>query len=370
MSNYELNKHKAKDKIKWVFTGIAFLLVFVMLAGMCLQIFGKGKVKPSEWFKKPETEQTTPAVSDGENKTTGGGMEIAPVTTARAMRVTAKALAASANDNDGISPQAENSYTLTATVTPDNATDKTVNWRVAWKNPSSSFASGKKVTDYVTVTPTTDGALTARVDCLQAFGEQVNITVTSRDNVDATATCVCDYVARITDIGFLNVTLTEKDNTVRPMYLCTDTLASSVLGLTIAERGSAITVNKSYSAYTKQENLTETVTISGVSFDSSVTTSSKEYSVGDVFSSDLILPTPLMCYTVQNIDKTYVNPYLNLGAFRWSDKIAQYANQVKPMYTITYKAVSEHTSYTESYTISCYFYNGVSSLSMQDSLTF
>jgi len=55
MSNYELNKHKAKDKIKWILTGITFLLVFAMLVGMCLQLFGTGKQKPSEWFKKPET---------------------------------------------------------------------------------------------------------------------------------------------------------------------------------------------------------------------------------------------------------------------------------------------------------------------------
>ncbi len=55
----ELRRHKKSDKIKWVFTGVAFLLVFVMLVGMCLQLFGTGKIKPSEWFKKDETEQTT-----------------------------------------------------------------------------------------------------------------------------------------------------------------------------------------------------------------------------------------------------------------------------------------------------------------------
>ena len=54
MANFELKRHKKSDKIKWVLTGVAFVLVFVMLVGMCLQLFGKGKVKPSEWFNKTE----------------------------------------------------------------------------------------------------------------------------------------------------------------------------------------------------------------------------------------------------------------------------------------------------------------------------
>jgi len=67
----ELNMHKKSDKIKWALTGIAFLLVFAMLMGICLQLFGTGKQKPSEWFKKPETEQTTPTTPDngGESDT-------------------------------------------------------------------------------------------------------------------------------------------------------------------------------------------------------------------------------------------------------------------------------------------------------------
>ncbi len=49
---YELKRHKKNDKIKWVLTSIAFLLVIVMLTGICLQLFGTGNQKPSEWFTK------------------------------------------------------------------------------------------------------------------------------------------------------------------------------------------------------------------------------------------------------------------------------------------------------------------------------
>ena len=95
----------------------------------------------------------------------------------------------------------EESVTVTATITPSTATNKKVNWSLAWKNASSSWASGKDVSDYVTVTPASDGALTANVNCLKAFGEQIKITVTSRANVNAKAECTLDYARRILDIA-------------------------------------------------------------------------------------------------------------------------------------------------------------------------
>lgn len=63
----ELRQHKKSDKIKWVLTGIAFVLVAVMLTGICLQLFGTGKQKPSEWFNKSDTEQTAPVDCEEEN---------------------------------------------------------------------------------------------------------------------------------------------------------------------------------------------------------------------------------------------------------------------------------------------------------------
>ena len=41
--------------------------------------------------------------------------------------------------------------------------------------------------------------MTANVECLQAFGEQIEVTVTSRENAKATASCTVDYARRITD---------------------------------------------------------------------------------------------------------------------------------------------------------------------------
>ena len=91
--------------------------------------------------------------------------------------------------------------TLTALVTPaEYAPYVAVDWSIAWQDPEAEFSSGKTVTDYVTLTPTADGALTAEVNCKQAFGEKIVITVTMRGNAELMASCVCDYRVRFDEI--------------------------------------------------------------------------------------------------------------------------------------------------------------------------
>ena len=82
---------------------------------------------------------------------------------------------------------------IIATITPNNAANKKVDWSAAFKNPESEWASGKTLSEYITVTPAADGSLMASVTCYQAFGEQVILTVTSRENAEATASCTIDY---------------------------------------------------------------------------------------------------------------------------------------------------------------------------------
>ena len=119
----------------------------------------------------------------------------------------------------GVSVQAETAYTVTATVYPEDAANKKVDWSVAFANASSTWASGKKVTDYVTVTPSADGALTAVVQNVAAFGEQIIVKTTSRDNAEAYATLNVEYLQRTT--GY---TLTLNDKT----YSTTGTKTNSV----------------------------------------------------------------------------------------------------------------------------------------------
>ena len=98
----------------------------------------------------------------------------------------------------GVSALADTAYTLTATVEPNYSGEKEFDWSIKFQNASSSWANGKTVTDYVTVTPTSDGANTATVECKQAFGEKIIVTCTSRDYAGLSATCTVDYAQRIT----------------------------------------------------------------------------------------------------------------------------------------------------------------------------
>lgn len=118
------------------------------------------------------------------------------------IKLTAVKLMSSEYEDYGVSALAESAYTLTATVYPEDASNKALDWIVSFVDPSASWAVGKTVTDYVTVTPTSDGALTATVENLQAFGEQIQVKATSRDNPEAYATCTVDYLQRTMGYAF------------------------------------------------------------------------------------------------------------------------------------------------------------------------
>ena len=186
--DYELYAHKRSDKVKWV---VSFLLIFVLLAGLI-----------GAWVLLLKPEKTAPGQEGGGAVITegeGNGIKLMSVK-----------IAPENYAEYGISPLADTAYQLTATIVPENATDKTVDWAIAWavppqhsggtigdEDPGSVWAMGKTVTDYVTVTPTSDGALTANVECLKDFGAQVKVTVTSRDNSEVKANCLVDYTQKL-----------------------------------------------------------------------------------------------------------------------------------------------------------------------------
>lgn len=183
MENYELKRHQKSDVIKWI---IAFALIFVLLAGL----IGTWVVLFEDDAPEEESPaQTETVVTDGE----GNPMESGKVYAMPANMVFATTAAEQSNASDGI--------TLKATVMPEAEDNQLVDWSVAFANPSSAWASGKNVTDYVTVTPSADGATTATVQCKKAFGERINVIVTSRLNEYAKAECVLDYARRITDLA-------------------------------------------------------------------------------------------------------------------------------------------------------------------------
>lgn len=146
---------------------------------------GNSTVQPDD-PNKPDVGYDTG--HDGAIITVGGGNGI---------RLTSAKLPVSAYAANGVSQYADTAYILTATVSPSDATDTALDWSVAFVEPDSEWATGKTVTDYVTVTPTADGASTAAVECKQAFGEQIVVTCKARSNAAVSASCSVDYTQKL-----------------------------------------------------------------------------------------------------------------------------------------------------------------------------
>lgn len=190
----ELNQHKRSDKIKWIITGVAFVLVFVLLAGVIMQVFGKGKVKPSEWGKKSETEQTQSAADN---------IVISPIES-RGIELCSAAVPAAEYSNYGIDPQAvENVFELSVTYTPANTTFQNTNYTIAFKNPNSTWATGKVVTDYADLQHES-GSKNAVLTVKKLFQEQIIVKAISERDNSKFATFTVDYLCTGIDIRLVS----------------------------------------------------------------------------------------------------------------------------------------------------------------------
>ena len=213
MSNNELYEHKRSDTVKWVLTLFAFILVGVMLAGIILGWFDKKEEPPAE---EEQTEQV--AVMDGE----GNAMDedtIYPMP--EKMSFSAAAFAqplAQFGEPSGTtvtSPQSVD-VRIEAYVYPESAANKAVDFSVAWGNAPTH--GSESITDYLTVTPDSDGSTTATVSCKKSFGDDtIIITVTTREG-GYTATCTVSFTGITSGIEITSSTATKKSTSARGEY--------------------------------------------------------------------------------------------------------------------------------------------------------
>lgn len=213
MSNNELYEHKRSDTVKWVLTLFAFILVGVMLAGIILGWFDKKEEPPAE---EEQTEQA--AVMDGE----GNAMDedtIYPMP--EKMSFSAAAFAhplAQFGEPSGTtvtSPQSVD-VRIEAYVYPESAANKTVDFSVAWGNAPTH--GSEQVSNYLTVTPDSDGSTTAIVSRKKSFGDDtIIITVTTREG-GYTATCTVSFTGIASGIEITSSTATKKSTSERGEY--------------------------------------------------------------------------------------------------------------------------------------------------------
>lgn len=161
MSN-ELYEHKRSDTVKWVLTLLAFILVGVMLAGIILGWFDKKEELPAE---EEQTEQA--AIMDGDsNAMDAAALDRMP----ERMTFTSAALTSARSAQ----------VRIEAYVYPENAVNREVDFSLAWGNAPTN--GSEEVTDFVTVTPESDGSRIATVACQKAFGgDTILLTATTRD---------------------------------------------------------------------------------------------------------------------------------------------------------------------------------------------
>lgn len=177
----ELRQHKNSDKFKWFLTLIAFIIVGITLCGIVFEWFTPKNEKPEE--TKPNTEQTESANTDVSNDYSTDFVN------------TQNVKLMSAGPMRAVPGQNYAEQTLSATVLPATANNKAVDWSVAWAETQSG-----NVSDYVTVTPSSDGSTSATLRCYQPFTGNIVVTVTTRES-GYTAECIVTFVGIPTEIN-------------------------------------------------------------------------------------------------------------------------------------------------------------------------
>lgn len=153
--NNEFYEHKKSDAVKWI---IVFVLIGVLFAGMIASLVMSVPDKPEETEGGVSAEAAA-----GDFEATMHNTEFI------SLKMSAQAVTAADNSV---------SKTITATVAPATAANKYVDWSVAWGDESNEA----DVTQYVTVTPTSNGSTVATVTCKQPFTGNIIVTVTTREN--------------------------------------------------------------------------------------------------------------------------------------------------------------------------------------------
>lgn len=165
---------------------VVFLLIFAILAGL---VFGglelwapKGKnLKPSEWGSSSVKDEDPAA-----------GLSVPETVQGKGIALTGEKLRETG---------AQTSYVITATVQPSYASDKSVTWSLRFQDSESEWATGKTVTDYVEMIPRASDTSSVTVNCKKAFGEPIEVVATSAVDKEKSATCVLDYIKRVTSVS-------------------------------------------------------------------------------------------------------------------------------------------------------------------------
>lgn len=195
-------RRKSQGGIIAAIVALVLAVALVLTCGIGSSWFTNSDIATwfNSWGKGEQTEQ--PAEDETPDDETGSQDK-----TVKSLSF--KAMSTSEEVSEGVTKQ------ITASVEPADATNKAVDWSIAWMGDVA-----EDISDYLTIVPSSDGSLTANVTCLQSFrGKAAIITVTARDG-GAQATCMVSYKGE--PVSF------DINNTGRPLYGGTCNYKSSI----------------------------------------------------------------------------------------------------------------------------------------------
>ena len=202
------------ERFSWIVTIAAMVLVAILSIGLLCALF----IQPQE-EKKEDTEQTAiseqAAVIDSEGNAMDGDT-VYPMPAKMSFNAQTFAQVSEPSSSATVTSDESVDVRIQAYVTPDDAVNKEVDFSVAWGNAPTH--GSEDVTDYLTVTPDSDGSTMATVSCKKAFGDDtIIITVTTREG-GYTATCTVSFTGIASGIEITSSTAAKKSTSERGTY--------------------------------------------------------------------------------------------------------------------------------------------------------
>lgn len=210
--NNDYKGNSWSERFSWIITIVAMVLVAILSIGLLCALF----IQPKD--DKEQTEQTASAVIvDGEGNAMMEGV-VYPMPEKMSFSAAAFAvpLAGERVPETTVTSEQSVDVRIQAYVRPDDAVNKEVDFSVAWGNAPTH--GSEDVSDYLTVTPDSDGSTTATVSCKKSFGDDtIIITVTTREG-GYTATCTVSFTGIASGIEITSSTATKKSTSARGEY--------------------------------------------------------------------------------------------------------------------------------------------------------
>ena len=174
-------KRKSNGGVIAAIIAVVLAVVLVLVCGIGSSWFTNSDIATwfNSWGKGEQSElseENDPVIEEGEGSLLPGH----GATSVRS--VSLQTMAVSNEISEGVTKQ------ITATVEPADAENKAVDWSIEWIGDVS-----ENISDYLIVTPVSDGSLTANVKCIKSFrGKGARVIATARDG-GVSGTCLVSY---------------------------------------------------------------------------------------------------------------------------------------------------------------------------------